>query len=107
MRKTMLESLRRKVVLGEFQRPAIFADGPDGLLGETVGHCGLDFDGDLNIGHELTNEVLNHFARDLAHVTIHAGSVDFHRRVEAFRFCRLSPRRRRCRSAGLWCGRCR
>ena len=53
-------SLVGKVVLGEFQRAAIFADGADGLLGEAVGHGRLDFDGHIDVGHELADEVLNH-----------------------------------------------
>lgn len=75
-------------MLREFQSPAIFADGADRFFGEPIWRGRLDFDGDFNIGHELTNEVLNHLPRYLADITVHAGRVDFNSGVEP-----LGPRR--------------
>jgi hypothetical protein len=49
----------------------------------------MAFDGDVNIGHELANEVLNRIAKDLAHVTVYAGRIDLRGRVETLWIRRL------------------
>ena len=69
--RTKNSSLRRasglgELLLREFQRAAVFADGADYVGRETVRNRRLDFDGYLHVCHKQGNEMLNHFLRNLA-----------------------------------------
>ena len=62
----------------EPQRPAIFRDGSDDVVGRAIGEFHVDFEGDLDVRSHQAGQVLNDFLGDPARVAPHPRGIKRH-----------------------------
>ena len=95
-------SLGLKALALEFQRPAVFHDRSDGVVGNPVWDLRTDLKVDLNLCSDEPSYVLHHFLSYLAGVPRQPRWVKGHRTVEASRF--LGSGRDRTGRPSRWLG---
>ena len=72
----------------EPQRPAIFRDGADNVVGRAVGEFHMDFEGDLDVRSHEASQVLDDFFSDPARVASDPSRIERNGAEKALWTCR-------------------